>query len=124
VDSALKKEIIEAEESLKFAMISSDIEALNQLLSKDLIFTNHLGQLLSKNDDLAAHNKGDFKINDLSLSDQIIKASGNVVIVSVHANIVGSYKGEATSGNFRFTRVWEKLDSKWQVLAGHSSIVA
>ncbi len=124
MDSALKKEIIEAEESLKFAMISSDIEALNQLLSKDLIFTNHLGQLLSKNDDLAAHNKGDFKINDLSLSDQIIKASGNVVIVSVHANIVGSYKGEATSGNFRFTRVWEKLDSKWQVLAGHSSIVA
>ena len=124
VDSAFKKEIVEAEESLKLAMISSDIEVLNQLLSKDLIFTNHMGQILSKNDDLAAHKKGDFKISDLSLSDQIIKISGDVVIVSAHAKIVGSYKGEATSGNFRFTRVWEKLDSKWQVLAGHASIVA
>jgi len=124
VDSALKKEIVEIEESLKLAMISSDIEVLNQLLSKDLVFTNHLGQLLSKSDDLAAHTKGDFKINDLSLSDQIIKPSGNVVIVSAHAKIVGSYKGETTSGNFRFTRVWEKLDNQWQVLAGHASIVA
>lgn len=124
MDSALKKEIVEIEESLKLAMISSDIEVLNQLLSKDLVFTNHLGQLLSKSDDLAAHTKGDFKINDLSLSDQIIKPSGNVVIVSAHAKIVGSYKGETTSGNFRFTRVWEKLDNQWQVLAGHASIVA
>jgi len=124
VDSALKKEIVEAEESLRLAMISSDIEVLNQLLSKDLIFTNHLGQILSKSDDLAAHTKGDFKIHDLSLSDQIIKPSGNVVIVSAQANIAGSYKGEATNGNFRFTRVWEKRGSKWQVLAGHASIVA
>lgn len=124
VDSALKKEIVEAEKCLKLAMISSDIEVLNQLLSKDLIFTNHMGQILSKNDDLAAHKKGDFKISDLSLTDQIIKVSGDVVIVSVHAIIVGTYKGETTNGDFRFTRVWGKLDSRWQVLAGHSSIVA
>lgn len=124
MDSALKKEIVEAEESLKLAMISSDIEILNQLLSKDLIFTNHLGQIISKSDDLDAHTRGDFKINELSLSEQIVKPSGNVVIVSAHTKIVGSYKGQATSGNFRFTRVWGKLDSKWQVLAGHASIVA
>jgi len=124
VDFALKNEIIEAEESLKLAMISSDIEALNQLLSNDLVFTNHMGQLLSKSDDITAHKQGDFKISTLSLSEQIIKAVGKVVIVSAHAKIVGSYKGELTSGNFRFTRVWEKFDSKWQVLAGHASTVA
>lgn len=51
MNSALKKDIVEAEESLKLAMISSDIEILNQLLSEHLIFTNHLGQIISKNDD-------------------------------------------------------------------------
>ncbi|SFB83453.1 nuclear transport factor 2 family protein [Pseudoalteromonas denitrificans] len=121
---ALKKEIIEAEEKLKSAMISSDIEVLNQLFSKDLIFTNHMGQILSKSDDLAAHKRGEFKINALSLSDQIVKTSGGVVIVSVHAKIKGSYKGEATSGHFRFTKGWGNLDSRWQVLTGHASIVA
>jgi ketosteroid isomerase-like protein len=57
-----------------------------------------------------AHRKGDFKISTLSLTEQSIKSSGDVVIVSAHAEIVGRYKGEATSGNFRFTRIWEKLD--------------
>ena len=124
MDSTLKNKIIAAEDSLRLAMISSDIEALNQLLSKDLVFTNHMGQILSKSDDIAAHKQGDFKISALSLSEQIIKASGDVVIVSAHANIVGSYQGEPSSGNFRFTRVWEKFESKWQVIAGHASIVA
>ena len=121
---ALENEVVAAEERLKLAMISSDTDELNQLLSNDLIFTNHLGQILSKNDDLAAHQKGDFKIKILSLSDQIIKACGDVVIVSVHAKIVGCYKNEATSGDFRFTRVWQKLDNNWQVIAGHSCTVA
>ena len=124
MNSTLKNKIIAAEDSLRLAMISSDIEALNQLLSKDLVFTNHMGQILSKSDDIAAHKQGDFKISALSLSEQIIKASGDVVIVSAHAKIVGSYQGEPSSGNFRFTRVWEIFDGKWQVIAGHASIVA
>jgi len=124
MDSVLEKEIIEAEQSLKLAMISSDFEVLNKLLSEELMFTNHMGQILSKKDDLNAHKKGDFKIDTLSLTEQVIKSAGEVVIVSAHAKIVGSYKGEVTSGNFRFTRVWEKRDSKWQVLVGHASMVA
>jgi len=123
MDSVLRKEIVEAEERLKLAMISSDVEALDQLLSEDLIFTNHLGQMLSKSDDLAAHTKGDFKINELSLFDQIIMPSCDVVVVTVHSNVIGSYKGEATNDNLCFTRVWEKLDKHWQVMAGHASIV-
>ncbi len=124
MDLILESEIVKAEESLRLAMISSDVETLNQLLSKDLMFTNHMGLLLSKDDDLAAHRKGDFKIISLLLSDQVIKCSGEVVVVSSHAKIVGSYKGEAANGNFRFTRVWEKFESKWQVVAGHSSVVS
>lgn len=124
MNSVLRNEILKVEESLRLAMISSDTDALNELLSDNLVFTNHMGEILSKMDDLAAHKKGDFKISSLLLSDQIIKVSGDVVIVSVHAKIVGHYKGEATSGNFRFTRIWENLMNKWQVSAGHASIVA
>lgn len=123
MECALNDEIVEAEENLRLAMISSDIEALNQLLSRELMFTNHMGKILSKSDDLAAHKKGDFKISSLSLTDQMIKTAGDVVIVSAHAKILGSYKGEVTSGNFRFTRVWKKFESTWQVLAGHASTV-
>ena len=124
MDSAIENEIIQAEESLRSAMVSSDIEQLKLLLSDSLIFTNHMGQILSKSDDIIAHQKGDFKISTLLLSEQIIEPMAGAIIVSSHAKIEGSYKGEASGGNFRFTRVWGKSESKWQVLAGHASIVA
>jgi len=124
MDSVLRNEIETVEDRLKLAMISSDIIALDQLLANNLVFTSHLGQVLSKSDDIAAHKKGDFIINGLSLSEQIIKTAGDLVIVSAHTKIAGSYKDEPANGNFRFTRVWQKLDSTWQVIAGHASIVA
>ena len=36
------------EKQLKDAMSTSDVTALDRLLSPDLIFTNHLGQVVSK----------------------------------------------------------------------------
>jgi len=117
-------EIVDAEERLRLAMLSSDVRALETLLSSNLIFTNHLGQLMSKDDDLAAHEKGDFHMDELSLSEQIIRVEADVVIVSVYAKITGSYQGVTANGDFRFTRVWHKSNNQWQVLAGHACLVA
>ena len=124
MNSTKKGEIIEAEEKLRKAMASSDIAALDKLLSTKLIFTNHLGQVISKPDDLEGHSSGDLKIQTLQLSEQVISFASELAIVSVHAKISGSYKGSPANGNFRFTRVWENKNRVWQVIAGHSSIVA
>ena len=50
--------IIVIEDQLKTAMIDSDVLVLDQLISDDLIFTRHLGQIMSKQDDLEAHRSG------------------------------------------------------------------
>jgi len=120
----MTKEIIKAEEKLRLAMVTSNIDELDQLISNDLVFTNHLGQVISKNDDIAAHKKGDLKISNIALSEHIINFSGTTAIVSAHAKITGSYQNLPANGNFRFTRVWEKKADSWQVFAGHASIVA
>ena len=124
MSGSVEKQIIEVEEKLRKAMLSSNIDALDKLLSPNLIFTNHFGLVISKSDDLEAHKKGDFKINSLTISEQIIRLSGPVAIVSTHAHISGIYKGTPTSGNFRFTRVWQKETAVWQVTAGHSNMIA
>ena len=121
---ARESEVIKAEEKLRQAMASSDVEVLDELLSPSLIFTNHLGQVITKSDDLEGHKKGDLIIENLKLSDQQIKFVGESAIVSVLAEILGSYKGLPANGNFRFTRVWANEKGAWQVVAGHSSIVA
>ncbi len=121
----IEKEIIEAEENLRTAMLISNLEVLDQLLAPDLIFTNHLGQLISKNDDLAGHKTGIFKIDQLEASERHIQIKEQIAIVSVRMQLSGSYKGVPTGGSFRFTRVWAQTkECQWQVIAGHSSIIA
>jgi len=46
-----KHQITAAEERLRLAMLASNAGALDELISSDLIFTNHMGQILGKQDD-------------------------------------------------------------------------
>jgi len=54
MNRTVETQIAEVEERFRTAMLSSDVNVLNELLAPELIFTNHLGQLLGKEDDLAA----------------------------------------------------------------------
>jgi len=124
VKQPLKLQVKQYEECLKQAMLQSDVAALDELFAPDLSFTNHLGQLMTKQNDLQAHKSGMLKINQITLSDQKIKVYGDVAVVTVLAHIIGSFAGAASEDNFRFTRVWAKSTSNaWQVIAGHSSTV-
>ena len=124
MNPSIKSQIEECEKRLRQAMLQSDLAALDALLAPDLIFTNHLGQVMTKADDLAAHQSGIVQINKIILSDQKLIENGNTTIVSAQAHIVGKFNGEGSDSTFRFTRVWRKTpDNTWQVIAGHSSSV-
>ena len=119
-----KDQVEACEERLKQAMLRSDISELDKLLGPDLIFTNHLGQIMIKQDDLEAHKSGTLIIKKITLTDQNIKIIDNVAVVSVQAHIIGAFAGEESENNFRFTRVWCRTASDdWQIIAGHSSVV-
>jgi len=116
------QQIIKAEERLKLAMLNSDINELDKLLADQLIFTNHLGQILTKSDDLEAHKSGLLNINSINLDEQKILLAPNTIVVFVKAHIVGSYANETSESDFRFTRVWIKSKTEdWQVIAAHST---
>jgi len=125
VNNSSELQIKKCEEALKEAMLQSDISVLDKLLAVDLAFTNHLGQLMTKKDDLEAHKSKILKINKIILSNQKIRTYDDVGIVTVKAHISGSFNGEESENDFRFTRVWNKNSNKtWQIIAGHSSIVS
>ena len=121
----VETQIINIEERLRQAMLASNVSVLNELLAPEIIITNHLGQLLEKQDDLAAHESGLIKINELKPSEQHIQIHGEVAIVSVRMQIMGSYDGNPSNGDFRFTRVWAISSSgNWHIVAAHIGIVA
>ena len=119
----MKNTIIALEERLRLAMLNSDVAELDELLSPDLLFTNHLGMLVSKEDDLHAHASKAFVFQALDLSESKILTQQNSAVVSVKADIQGLYDGQPANGCFRFTRFWSNDSGKWKVVAGHSSVI-
>ena len=124
MNNPIKTQILEAEERLRLGMLNSDVNILDELLAPELVFTNHFGQLLGKQDDLDAHQSGMLNIEVLTPSEQHIQLIGNVAIVTVRVHLVGSYAGVASDQNFRFTRIWTLSPSgSWRIIAAHSSVV-
>jgi ketosteroid isomerase-like protein len=121
----VETQIIDAEERLRQAMIASDVNVLDELLAPEIIITNHFGQLMSKEDDLAAHKSGLIKIHELNPSERQIQIHEEVAIVSVRMQIVGSYDGNPANGDFRFTRVWAISGSgTYHIVVAHIGMVS
>ena len=125
MQTELPAQIVELEEQLRSAMLESNVAALEELLAEDLFFTNHLGHLQGKTDDLAAHRSGVLTITSLEPSELRVRVLGGVALVSVRMSLTGTYAGAPANGDFRFTRVWANIGrEKWQIVAAHSSLIA
>ena len=83
----IESQIQIAEERLRRAMLTSDLETLDKLISPELLFTNHLGQVLGKQDDLALHRSGILKFHTLEPSESQMKISEKIAIVSIRMKI-------------------------------------
>jgi ketosteroid isomerase-like protein len=118
------QEIVDVEEKLKVSMLSSDTAALADLLSDRMVFINHFGQRVSKQDDIALHCSGLLTIESIELRDLQVVPQGNIALVHVNAEIKGKYDGAMANGVFAFSRVWLKENNKWQVISAHSTVVA
>ena len=116
--------IVEMEERLRQAMLCSDVKVLDELIAPELIFTNHLGQLVSKRDDLAFHRSGTLKLKELSPSEQQIQLNNSFAIVSVLMHLLGTYESMPIDFRIRYTRIWSlSLNGTLQIVAGHASAV-
>ncbi|MBO3461815.1 nuclear transport factor 2 family protein [Aetokthonos hydrillicola Thurmond2011] len=120
----VEAQIIDVEERLRQAMLASDVSVLNELLAPEIIIISHEGELLRKQDDLAAHESGLFKIHELKPSEQHIQIHGEVAVVSVRMQLSGSYKGTPTNGDFCYTRVWAVSSrGTWHIVTAHIGMV-
>jgi len=116
--------VVELEERLERAMRTSDVLVLDELLADDLLFTNHQGLVVTKQQDLEVHRSGLLKLDSISASDRSIRQLGNVAIVAVRVQLAGRYANDDFEGTFRYTRVWALQGARWRIVAAHASMVA
>jgi hypothetical protein len=114
--------IIAYEERLRIAMLSGNVELLDELIADDLIFVNHLGQVLSKEMDLEAHRSGNLKMTGIDILDQRIRLLDRAAVTITRVNLSG-IAGTPFEGEFWYTRVWQNRIGTWQIVSGHCSLV-
>ena len=120
----VEQQIIVAEERLRLAMLRSDLEVLDELISPDLIFTNHMGQVFSKHDDLDMHRSGALKLYTLEPSENRYKVYEQFAVTLVRMKLSGIYNSLPFAADLRYTRIWHlSVQKTWQIVAGHISAV-
>lgn len=122
---ASPSQITELEERLRQAMLTSDVAELDALIAPELLFTNHLGLLISKEQDLDMHRSGTLQLDQLEPSDRRIQIQEGFSVVSVQMHLSGHYAGAAIDEQIRYTRVWALSSTgSLQIVAGHASAIA
>ncbi|MGG0591882.1 nuclear transport factor 2 family protein [Priestia megaterium] len=114
--------VIEYEEMLRSAMLSNNVELLEELLSDELIFVNHLGQRLSKEEDMDAYRSKSLDITGIEVLEQEIKLFQDLAITVTKVAVNGALAtGESIGGEYCYTRVWKDVEGKLKVVSCHCS---
>lgn len=122
--SSLQAKVVTVEERLRRAMLDRDIHVLDELIAPELLFTNHFGQTVSKEADLAVQQSGTLRLTELAPSEQQIQMHSNFAVVSVLMHLVGTYQNVPIDQTIRYTRVWSIApDGSMRIIAGHASAV-
>jgi hypothetical protein len=122
MNSGLQAQVIEVEERLRQAMLHSDVRVLEELIAPGLLFTNHFGQIVTREEDLAFHRSGALQLKELAPSQQQIRLHPGFAVVSVLMRLLGSHLDAPIDLSIRYTRVWSIYpDGSMRVVAGHAS---
>ncbi len=114
--------VIEYEEMLRSAMLSNNIELLEELLSDELIFVNHLGQWLSKEEDINVHRSKSLDIAGMEVLEQEAKLFQELAVTVTKVALNGALAtGESIGGEYSYTRVWKDVEGKLKVVSCHCS---
>lgn len=118
-NSTAIKEVTDAVEQLRNAMISADGAGLDQLASDELSYGHSGGQMQNKQEFISSFTSGESVFINIEISNQTVRIIGNTAIVRHVLSAATNDKGKgAGSVNISILLVWIKNDEQaWQLAA-------
>ena len=115
--SKSEKQVAEAVETMRLAMISGDRAVLNNLASDQLTYGHSGGKIETKTDfvETLATKKSDFK--SITLSNQTIKVEGKTAVVRHVLDADTFDGGKPGTVHLGIVLVFAKTGSNWKLLA-------
>ena len=110
-------EIIALENRRIEAMIKGDVQALEEILADDLIYTHTTARLDTKTSFIDAISSGKSNYRSIEREDVKVRQFGDTAVVTGHVKFhVGDNKFEA-----RYLDVYAKRNGAWQMVAWQST---
>ena len=113
---ALKREVLQAENERRAAVLRNDKAALDRILADDYRVVVMTGAVVDKGGELALYN-GDRKPQVLTADEMEIRIYADTAVVIGRSTIKDVLRGQARDVQSRFTNVWVKRNGRWQVVS-------
>jgi uncharacterized protein (TIGR02246 family) len=113
-----RQELIALEQRWAEAIRAGDADAIAPIFADELTYTGPDGRRRTRAEELEALRSGDADVSEFETKDVEVRLYGDVAVVFGEHTEKSTYRGEDTSGRYRWTEVFVKRDGRWQVVAG------
>jgi ketosteroid isomerase-like protein len=111
-----KEQIEELEGQWQKAMLGDDVVAMDRLLADDYLGVTAGGDLVTKNQQLDRMRNRQVMVTKLDTTEVKFKLIGQIAIVTSLAQIEAVADGKTVTGQYRYTRVYQRLPSgAWKI---------
>jgi ketosteroid isomerase-like protein len=116
------REIDRLEEAWRNDVLTSNTDAMDELLANDYTAITSNGTLQTKQDWLASLRSGRVHITTLDVSDRKVRFYGDTAVVTSRAEVQGTGTEGEVLGSFRYTRVYvQDPQGKWKIVSFEAS---
>jgi uncharacterized protein (TIGR02246 family) len=121
-DGADEKALIQIEQDLAADMTKGDTAAMDRFVAKEWVIRTAEGQLLTKAQFLGEL-KTAYKISSVTMKNLSPHVFGDFAIVSMIAELKGTYKGKDASGPQQSVDFCIRRDGRWQAVYSQNAAV-
>ncbi len=124
-DTEAEQKVRQASADEVRAFLHNDAEAMARLWSDDMVVTNPLNKLVTKQQVLGMVHSGFLVITSYDRRIEYAHVYGNTVILAGSETVVwgGRMPNAGNTEQLRFTAIWMKQQERWQEVARHANIV-
>ncbi|MFP5230508.1 MAG: nuclear transport factor 2 family protein [Acidobacteriota bacterium] len=117
----IHKEIEALEQQWRQATVTNNIGQMNKLLADDYVGITSNGTVENKQQALAQHSAGTIRISRLELTDTRVRVYGDTAVVTSLAQLEGTNGTSDISGQYRYTRVYNRRLGQWKIVSFEAS---
>ena len=101
--------------------MTNNIGEMNKLLADDYVGITSNGTVENKQQALAQRSAGTVRITKLDITEIHVRVYGDTAVVTSQAQLEGSNGTSDISGQYRYTRVYNRRLGQWKIVSFEAS---